>query len=116
MWLELVEAASKTREELLGRSPPSPSAGDEEGSPSRSAGDTVVDNRKVWTALLPALGEATEQSVLRRSGLEPLVRAYLSLVDSTADVKRGLGVHANFVQHHLGAHEQGCCVSEICFC
>ena len=69
----------------------------------------------MWTALLPAVGEATEDSVLGRSGLEPLVRAYLSFVDSTGDVERGLGVHADFVQHHLGAHEQGCCVSEICF-
>ena len=100
-----MEAASKTREELL-----------QGGPPSRSAGDTEVDNRKVWTAKLPAVGEATRQSVLRRSGLEPLVRANLSLVDCTGDVERGLGVHADFVQHHLGAHEQGCCVSEICFC
>ena len=76
----------------------------------------MVDNRKVWTALLPAVGEATEQSVLGRSGLEPLVRAYLSLVDSTGDVERGLGVHSAFVQHHVGAHEQGCCASEVCFC
>ena len=83
------------------------------GPPSRSAGDTDVDHRKVWIALLPAVGEATEDSVLRRSGLEPLVRAYLSLVDSTGDVERGLGVHADFVQHHLGAHEQGCCLSEV---
>ena len=96
MWLELVEAASKTREKLL-----------QGGPPSRSAGDTEVDNRKVWTALLPADGEATEQSVLRRSGLEPLVRAYLSLVDCTRDVERELGVHADFVQHNFVDEQRG---------
>ena len=78
--------------------PPSRSAGETEeellqgAPPSRSAGDTVVDHRRVWTALLPAVGEATEQFVLRRSGLVPLVSAYLFLVDSTGDVERGFGV------------------------
>ena len=46
---------------------------------------------------------------------ENMVRSYLSLVDSTGDVERGLGVHSDFVQHHVGAHEGGCCLSEICF-
>ena len=44
-----------------------------------------------------------------------MVRSYLSLVDSTGDVERGLGVHSDFLQHHVGAHEGGCCLSEICF-
>jgi hypothetical protein len=102
-WERVVEAACEKREELSRR-----------GDPSRSAGGTRVDNRKVWSALLPA-GSSAEESVMRSTGLEPVVRSYLSLVDSTGDVERGLGVHSNFVQHHLGAHEGGCCLSEICF-
>ena len=103
-WERLAKAACKKREELLRLD-----------DPSRSAGATRVDNRRVWSALLPAPGSSAEESVLRSSGLEPVVRAYLSLVDSTGDVERGLGVHADFVQHHVGAHEGGCCLSEICF-
>ena len=52
MWLELVEAAVRTREKLLQE------AENAEKDPSRSAGDKKeVDNRKVWTALLPAAAE-----------------------------------------------------------
>ena len=103
-WERLAEAACEKHEELLRLV-----------DPSRSAGGTRVDNRRVWSALLPAAGSSAETSLLRSSGLEPVVRSYLSLVDSTGDVERGLGVHADFVQHHLGAHEGGCCHSEICF-
>ena len=65
--------------------------------------------------MLPATSSSSETQVLRATGLEPLVRSYLSLVDTTGDVERGLGTHADFVQHHRGAHEGGCCWSEICF-
>ena len=50
-----------------------------------------------------------------RPAEESVVRSYVSLVDSTGDVERGLGVHADHVKHHVGAHEGGCCLSEICF-
>ena len=82
--------------------------------PSRSAGDTRVDNRRVWSALLPAPGSSAAESVMRPAE-ESVVRSYLSLADSTGDVERGLGVHADFVKHHAGAHEGGCCLSEICY-
>ena len=64
--------------------------------------------------MLAATSSSSEE-VLRATGLEPLVRSYLSLVDSTGDVERGLGAHADFVQHHRGAHEGGCCLSEMCY-
>ena len=102
-WLRVVKAAILKREELVALD-----------APSRSAGQTLVDNRRVWSALLAATSSSSEE-VLRATGLEPLVRSYLSLVDSTGDVERGLGAHADFVQHHRGAHEGGCCLSEICY-
>ena len=73
---------------------------------------THVDNRRVWSALLPVPGSSAAESVMRPAE-ESVVRSYVSLVDSTGDVERGLGVHADFVKHHVGAHEGGCCLSEI---
>ena len=62
----------------------------------------------MWSALL------TESSVLRTTGLGPLVRAYLATLDSTGDVERALGDHANFLNHHAGRHEGGSSLSETC--
>ena len=103
-WEQVVDAARNKREELSRR-----------GDPSCSAGGTDVDNRQVWSALLPPVGTPAEKSALRSPSVESVVRSYLSLVDSIGDVERGLGAHADFLQHHLGAHEGGCCHSEICF-
>ena len=103
-WKRVVEAACAKREEMVVLD-----------GPSRSAGETHVDNRRVWSALLPTASSSSDTQVLRATGLEPLVRSYLSLVDSTGDVERGLGTHADFVQHHRGAHEGGSCLSEICY-
>ena len=103
-WKQVVKAACAKRKKML-----------ESDGPSRSAGNMHVDNRRAWSALLPATSSSSDPQVLRATGLEPLVRCYLSLVDSTGDVERGLGTHADFVQHHRGAHEGGCCFSEICF-
>ncbi len=103
-WKRVVKAASAKREEMVVLD-----------GPSRSAGETHLDNRRVWSALLAATSSSSDTQVLRATGLEPLVRSYLSLVDSTGDVERGLGTHADFLQHHRGAHEGGCCLSEICY-
>ena len=65
---EQVDAACKKKEELLLR------RGD---PPSCSAEGTYVDNREVWSALLPPVGTPAEESLLRSPSVERVVRSYI---------------------------------------
>lgn len=61
----------------------------------------IPDNREVWAAFLdPTFGS---QAGLGLTLLQRLIRFYLSVLDGTGAIERGLGRHARICQQHLGS-------------
>ena len=73
----------------------------------RQDSDTV-DNRLLWVTALEA--SQGQQSPLKEFG--PLIAFYVAITDGTGNVERLLGMHASFLEHHVGAPDSD--MSEVC--
>ncbi len=75
-----------------------------------------VDNRMVWFRALSAQARGVETGFGSWTWVAPLIQFYLSVMDGTGAIERGLGRHADFLAAHVGAPEGGgVSASEACF-
>ena len=103
-WLEVITAVLKHRTAIRQQMPPHERR-------------TPLDHRVVWACALH--GQAAPSSSGSRpygswTWVAPVIQFYISVMDGTGAVERGLGQHAAVLARHVGAPEGDVSMSDVC--